>query len=475
MLNWIVGSPRSLFFFTILAFLVIFSSSMVAGNDWIQSQSFDIYGIDVQVYFSPEPNSAIDLDEVKGIINVTRVTSDYILFIKVLSFQTIQDNRSIYANELGLDILINTSIDSYIETIPFETPTIGTFTTLMVVTFFWGNYESALYNETVQLAASYQKLGASIDLAAIVIPGGFGVLLVGTLFVASRRSRPKEFDMDSINTKLEHINGTFSGYFTRGDEFKELEKPQNSLKPRPGDLSLLVQRKEVIKDRLIKLEDKLVEIEDIGLILEEVEKPVLGNDLFRFISSYFIRASRKRGNYPSGENVGERVKKIRLSLQEGRWDDFEDPSNIILAWSVCNRFVDKDMESSTSRDFDIEREAKELALAIRRCLETKRDTQWPSDRILTVKSNEDLTIELASINSFLNNFKKSNKDIKRKYLRKCSELKTETEKSIRWLRSIEAAVDEGIIRKTSIRLRKLNQLIVQELELLKKLKSTSKY
>ncbi|MFX0051831.1 MAG: hypothetical protein ACFE8U_11135, partial [Candidatus Hermodarchaeota archaeon] len=317
----------SVIFLTILISTVI---SVYGVNEWSPKEKFGLMGVNVEVYFTPEPGKiGIELEVVKGIINITRVNNDYNLRVGILDYGTIQENVTIFNNTGIREIFFDTSFDSHVEQISLRTPEDGFFVSYMVIVFLWENTETLLIenNKTVKLAADYEKYFQGFDLANIVIPGGLIVFLAGMVFLIRTRNKKhpsKNLDMNSINEKVEEIFNSSKNFFTRGGEIKELDLSKIKSTPNPGEIWLLRQKKQKLKKSLSSLKPKLDEIDRIALRLESARDPVEKNELFKFISSFFIRASRKREIFPIGDDIGNKVIQLRNELKEGKWEKLQN-------------------------------------------------------------------------------------------------------------------------------------------------------
>ncbi len=471
MSNRVVKISRMLFLCSILLICLTFCLSVSGSNGWPSSERFTIMGLNVHVYFSPESGKvASELEEVSVVLNITRENNDYILLIIMSSYGTIQGNESIDSNIGGHNIIINTTINSYAEEFSLKTPDNGSFTSFMVIDFFWGDLDSQLYNKTVNLAAEYQKYNTGLDLALIMIPGGGVVLLFGMLIVANyylKNYRTRDIDLTEINEKLLHVNTLPRKFLTRGGEFKELDLSKVAKIPRPGEITQLEHRKRRMQDKFEKLKPRLDELEEITYKLEEARKPVINNDLFKFISSYFIRASRKRENYPLEEDVVYKVQQLRDSLQDGKWDQLKNINNLKLGWSICNKYVNSSNISKDpplNVDFILEKETKTLVDNIKNFDEVKKNAKWPPDANLIIQSKEDILAELKIIDRLLKNFKSMGKKDLKNYIKNCTNLKKEVNKHLKWLKSVVDIIDGSEGKRLEIRLRKIKELLVEELK-----------
>jgi hypothetical protein len=428
-------------------------------------------GTNIHVYFSPEPGKVpSEIEEVNGIINITRENRDYILVIVLSSYGTLQGNNTIDSNIGGHNIIINTTIDSYTEEFSLKTPDKGSFTSFIVLDFFWGDLDSQLYNKTVNLAAEYQKYDTGFDLALIVIPGGGIVLLFCFAIVFNyslKKYRTRNIELIDINEKLLQVNKLPRKFLTRGGEFKELDLSKVTSIPKPGEITLLKQRKKRMQDKFAKLKPRLDEQEEIANKLDEARKPIINNDLFKFISSYFIRASRKRENYPLEEDVLNKVQRLRASLQEGKWDQLQNINNLKLAWSICDNYVNSSNISKDpplGMDFILEKETKTLADNITNFDKVKKNTKWPPDANLVIQSKEDILAELKVIDRLLENFKILKKSDLKNYIKDCSNLRKDIKEHMKWLKSVAGIIDEKEAERLELRLQKINQLLSKELK-----------
>ncbi|MHA2039848.1 MAG: hypothetical protein ACW98X_25815 [Promethearchaeota archaeon] len=438
-------------------------------------------GVTVDAYFSPEPgNISTTLQEINGVIKINRENDDYLLRIFIIAYGTIQENITIFSNTYGREIIFDTSINSYTEEISLITPDNGQFIVYMVVDFIWYEHGSRLDNKTIYLAAGYQKIDYGIDLASIVIPGAFIICCaIGVAFIAilSRKSRSKPPDVTSINDKLDLINQSTKSYFSGGGEFKELDLSKVNSPPKPGEMSLLRLRKKKLNKMLKKLNPRLEELNSITNRLEEAREPVMNNHLFKFISSFFIRASRKRENYPQSENIVEKVQRIRTSLQDGRWDELQKEEHVKIAWQICDKYINtlpisKDLPFDI--DFDVTKEIKILTDNIKEYNKVKKATIFPPDRSITINTKKDILAEIEVIELLFAKFKSYSKKNSRNYIRKCSNLKKETDQNLIWLKSNNDNIDDvNVVKRLSIRLENLEKLMNREIEFVKKLKSSS--
>jgi len=447
-------------------------------NDWSPSETFRFLGVNAEVYFTPEPGKVdIELEDVKGIINLTRVSNDYNLIVGVIAYGTIQENVTIFNNTGIREILFDASINSYTEEISLKTPEKGSFISYMVIVFLWEDTETLLRenNKTVRLAADYNKHYTGFDLASIVVPGVFFVFLAGIFIVSSysfKKYRSKRPDLDSINKKVEEIYNSSKDFFTRGGELKELDLSKIKSTPNPGEISLLRQKKRKLQKNLANLKPKLDELNRIAIRLERAREPVEKNELFKFISSFFIRASRKREIFPPGDGVGNKVRQIRDELKEGKWEKLQNIENIKIMWFICDKYSKTTVihkELPLSDDFDITDESIILAYNIKRYYEIKNNTHWPPDRNMALKAEEDILAELKIIDGLLANYKKLNKKRLRNYASTCSKIKKEAEDNLKWLGSLEDEVEVNLTKRLIRRLQKLDELMTKELDLINKL------
>ncbi|MFX0183929.1 MAG: hypothetical protein ACFE95_12670 [Candidatus Hodarchaeota archaeon] len=465
----------SVIFLTVLISNVI---SVYGANNWSPSETFGLMGVNVEIYFTPEPGKInINLEEVKGIINITRVNNDYNLEVMVLYYGTIQDNVTIFNNTGTRVIFFDTSINSYIEQISIKTPANGSFISYMVIVFLWEDTETLLIenNKTVQIAADYEKQFKGFDLANIVIPGGVIVFLAGVviLYITRFKKHPnKGPDLNSINEKVEEIFNSSKDFFTRGGELKELDLSKIKSTPNPGEISLLRQKKRKLQNKLTNLKPKLDELNRITIRLERAREPVEKNELFKFISSLFIRASRKREIFPPGDDIGNKVRQIRDELKEGKWESLQNIENIKIMWFICDKYAKTTVihkEIPLSDDFDIADEAIILAYTIKRYFEIKNNTHWPPDRNMTLKVEEEILAELKIIDVLLENYKKLNRKRLKNYSSTCSKIKKEAEVNLKWLESLDDEIEVNLVKRLIKRLLKLDELMTKELDLINKL------
>jgi hypothetical protein len=447
-------------------------------NDWSPKETFGLLGVDVEVYFTPEPGIiGIELEAVKGIINITRVNNDYNLRVGILHYGTIQENVTIFNNTGIREIFFSTSIDSHIEQISLKTPENGPFISYMVIVFLWENTDTLLVenNKTVKLAADYEKQFQGFELANVVIPGGFIVFLAGIAILFSTRIKKhpsKKLDMNSINEKVEEIFNSSKNFFTRGGEIKELDLSKIKSTPNPGEIWLLRQRKKKLQKNLSSLKPKLEQINRIALRLESAREPVEKNELFKFISSFFIRASRKREIFPHGDDIGNKVKQLRDELKEGKWEKFQNIENIRIMWFICDKYVKATVirkELPLNDDFDINDESIILASSIKRYFDIKNSTHLPPDRNMTLKAEEDILAELKIIDGLQENHKKLKKKALRNYTSTCSKIMREAELNLKWLESLDDETEVELRERLIKRLQLLVDLMTKELDLINKL------
>jgi hypothetical protein len=278
----------------------------------------------------------------------------------------------------------------------------------------------------------------------------------------------QDIDIAGIDERLEQINVINKQYFTRSGDFRDLDLSSKSFFHLLGQLSLLEQKKQELKRRLTNLKPRQDELDKIAESLEEARNPILNNDFFKFISSHFLNASRKRENYPPIDNVEAGVLELRNSLKEGRRDKLQDVEMVKLAWMICESYIreTKIKELPLLTDIDVDREAKTLANYIRDFIQVESNTRWPPDRNLILKTIEELKTELDMNNSLINKLRNSEKKSLEKYLKNCKSLKKEAEKNLKWLKSKEAYIETDILNRNSSRLTKLVKLLDNERTLL---------
>lgn len=468
--------------FSLVFFLsLMFHFSLISANDWLTSEQFEIMGLNVQIYFTPEPGKiSSELEEVRGIINVTRTNEDYILLVIVSSYGTVQGNESIDINDFGINIVINTTLDSYTEEIPLETPTKGSFNTFMVINFIWGDLYSPLHNKTVNMAAEYQKINRGIDLAVIIFPGGIIVIFFGILIGSNfilKKYKSQNLDLVNVDEKFEQIQKFLRKFLTRGGKFRKLDLTEIDSIPNPGDLGILEKRKKNCYIKLEKLSPRLQEFEEITQIIEEGRNPVVNNDLFKFISSNFIRASRKRENYPPLDNVGDKVQKLRDLLHKGKWSELQSVEEIKLAWFICmtyNKSTNESNKQPLGRDFNIENEAGILLDNIKSYNKVKLNTIWPPDANLVRQSRTNLLEEIQMIDRVFENFAKMPKEELKKFVKNCRSVKKEAKANLKWLDSSKDLVDESEVGRIAKRLQKIYDLLDKEIDLADHLRKKTK-
>ncbi|MFX0173802.1 MAG: hypothetical protein ACFE9L_18115 [Candidatus Hodarchaeota archaeon] len=466
---------------TFVIFLTILISTIISvygENDWLPEEKFGLLGVNVEVYFTPKPGKiSIELEVVKGIINITRVNNDYNLRVGILYYGTIQENVTIFNNTGIREIFFSTSIDSHLEQISLKTPENGSFISYMVIVFLWEDTETLLIenNKTVKLAADYEKHFQGFDLANIVIPGMFIVFLAGMVFLYSSRikKRPsKKADINGINEKVEEIFNSTKNFFTRGGELKELDLSKIKSTPSPGEIWLLKQKKKKLLKKLSSLKPKLDELNRIALRLERAREPVEKNELFKFISSFFIRASRKREVFPPGDDIGNKVRLLRDELKEGKWERLQNIENIKIMWFICDKYTKATIihkELPLNDDFDITDESIILGYSIKRYFEIKNSTHWPPDRNMTLKAEEDILAELKIIDGLQENYKKLKKKTLKNYASSCSKILKEAEVNLKWLKSLDPETEVELAERMIKRLQQLVDLMIKELDLINKL------
>ena len=444
----------------------------VNGNDyWVSFKEIEYSGDEVFLYFTPEPGKvSMETEKVSGVINVTSNNDDYSIRILVLAYGTIQDNETIHTNVAQLDIILDTSINTYRTEIDLKTPENGNFTVYMVVDSYWYNETTVVYNETVNLAANYQKASTSFDLASILLLVGL-IGISGSLLIFIRlnvrRFRPKSFDIPLIEEKLEEIDKIIRSYFTKGGEFREIEKFGSLQKP--GEISLIKHQRKSRQLMYEKLQLRMNEMNEIRIRHEAAQEPVFNNPLFNTISSLFIRASKKQEYYPDTSNINNHVQEIRNSLQQGKWDQLNDVTKIKIALEICDKYAkslpsEKDLLKYSILDFDLE--AIKLSGQIRNYQKVKRENPWPSDRNLILQSRDDLTRELELIDRLLENYKNINKKDLSQYAKECSSLKKEAESSLeylKWLKKQNDTININLLLRLEDGTHKLRELIIEEI------------
>ena len=459
---------------TIIIILPCFQS--YSTNGWPSDDEFEILGYNIHTYFDPLPGTISSDKEIKGVINITGEFTGYDLGIVVDSYVTIYENETIYSNEdIGRRVVVlNSSIKSHTEEIRLETPTSsGQFTVYMVIFFGWREVISAdlTGNKTIILDADYQKLG--FDLANIIIPGLIFLFCICLIVISvigfKKVHKEKTIDINEINKKLDQMNILTKKYFTRAGDFKNLDPSLKRILNQPGQFYLLENEKHELEMKLKKLKPKQDELDKIDKTLAEARNPILNNDFFKFISSNFIHASRKRENYPPIDNVEAKVQELRNFLREGRWEELQDLEKVELAWRICESYIREtnDEEFFWVIDVDVEKEAKLLTDLIKSYSQIKADTRWPPDRNLILKTIEELRTELEIINKSITTMRKSDKKSLKKYLKKCENLKKEAENNLKWLESREEDIDTDIVERNLRRMEKLINLVSTELDLLK--------
>ncbi len=474
----IVRRSTSLITLTI-SFILFGTFISVNGNEyWLSHEEIEYSGDEVFLYFTPEPGKvSMETEKVSGMINVTSNNEDYSIRILVLAYGTIQDNETIYTNVAQLEIILDTSINAYTREIELKTPENGNFTVYMVIDFYWYNEATVVYNETVNLAANYQKASTGFDLASILLPVGL-IIISGSLliFIGSivRRFRSKSLDITLIEEKLEKIVQIIRSYFTKDGEFREIEKVGSLQKP--GEISLIKHQRKSRQLMLEKLQPRMNEMKEIRIRHEAAQEPVFNNPLFNIISSLFIRASKKQEYYPDTSNISNHVQEIRNSLQQGKWDQLNDVTKIKIAWEICEKYAkslpsEKDLLEYPILDFDLE--AIKLSGQIRNYQEVKRVNPWPSDRNLILQSRDDLTRELELIDRRLENYKSINKKDLSQYAKECSSLKKEADSSLeylKWLKKQNDIIDINLLLRLEDRTHKLRELITEEISHINKIK-----
>ncbi|MFX0015705.1 MAG: hypothetical protein ACFFB2_12285 [Promethearchaeota archaeon] len=478
--NKVLRFSLSIFWFLTTLILVVPLLQTDCIDYYPSDDEFEILGFNVQIYFDPKPEPepktiSSGIDKIKGIINITGEFSGYFFGIIIDSYGTIYNNETIFSNEnIGkLTIQLNSSHKAYTEEILIETPNSnGQFTVYMVAYFVW--WEEMTYDfsgdKVVKLDAEYQKLG--FDLANIIIPSAIFLFCISMIFISvfayRKIHKQKDIDTNEINKRLEQIIIFNKQFFTRSGGFKDLDLNSMISWDKPGQLNLLEQRKQELEQKLKKLEPRQKELNGIAKRLEEARNPVLNNDLFKVISSHFIHASRKRENYPSINHVEEKVRELRNSLREGRWDELQDLEKVKLAWIICESYI---RETNTEevllgKNRDPEKEAIALTMYVKNFIQTETNTRWPPDRNLILKTIEESKTDLDIISNLIIKLRKSNKKSIRKYLKKCETIKQEAEDNLKWLKSREADIDTDIASRNLIRLNKLINLLDNELNLL---------
>jgi hypothetical protein len=448
----------------------------VYGTDyWPSNEEFDVLGFNVYTYFDPEEGTISSaLSKVKGIISINGEFTGYDFAIIIDSYGTIYRNETIFSNEdIGRRyIILNSSIKSHTEEILIETPPSGQFTIYLVILFAWREEmtPNAAGNKTIILDADYQK--QAFELADIVLPGVIFLFCISIIFISvlgTRKFRKRrDIDITEINERLEKINLINKQYFTRAGDFKDLDLSIKSSFHQLGQFSLLEQKKQELERRLKNLEPRQDELDKITKSLEEARNPILNNNFFKFISSHFIHASRKRENYPPINNVEDKVLELRNSLREGRWDELQDHEKVKLAWMICESYLRETnyKELSLLTDIDIDKKAETLAKSIKSYIQIEANTRWPPDRKLILNTIQELKTELEINDILINKWRKSDKKSLKKYLKKCENLKKKVENNLKWLKSREPDIDTDILNRNSSRLTKLINLLDNELNLL---------
>ena len=295
----------------------------------------------------------------------------------------------------------------------------------------------------------------------------FGILFISNLFLKKRRTW--NFDLDEINEKLIKVNNLPRKFLTRGGEFKELDLSKLSVTPNPGEITRLIRRKKGMQNKLEKLKPRLEELQEIEFKFDEARKPIINNELFKFISSYFIRASRRRENFPDEEEVIHKVQRLRDSLQEGNWDKLQNMDNVKLAWSICDKYVaSSDVERKTplNANFDLEKDTKTLIDNIKNLNKVERSTKWPPDKNLVIQSKEDILLELKIVDRLLENFKNLNKKDSKDYIRNCSNLNKKVKEYLKWLKSVADIIDRSEMKRIELRLQKISELLSEEIKVI---------
>ncbi len=465
---------------TVLISFALFGTFIsVNGNEyWVSHKEIEYSGDEVFLYFTPEPGIvSMETEKVSGVINVTSNNEDFSIRILVLAYGTIQDNETIYTNEAQLRIILNTSINAYWTEIELKTPENGNFTVYMVVDSYWYYETTVVYNESVNLAVNYQKASTGFDLASILLLVGL-ISISGTLliFIGSnaRRFRPKSFDIPFIEEKLEEIDQIIRSYFTKGGEFREIEKVESLQKP--GEISIIKHQRKSRQLMYEKLQPRMNEMNKIRKRHQAAQEPIFNNPLFNIISSLFIRASKKQEYYPDDSNISNHVQEIRNSLQQGKWDQLNDVTKIKIAWEICDKYAkslpsEKDLLKYSILDFDLE--AIKLSGQIRNYQKVKRENPWPIDRNLILQSRDDLTRELELIDRLLENYKSKTKKDLSQYAKECSSLKKEADynlKYLKWLKNQNDMIEINLLLRLEDRTHTLRELITEEISHINRIK-----
>ena len=83
---------------------------------------------------------------------------------------------------------------------------------------------------------------------------------------------------------------------------------------------------------------------------------------------------------------------------------------------------------------------------------------------LIIRSKEDISIEIRTIDRLLNGFKKMNKKDRVKFSKNCSNLKKEVNEHLKWLKSMKDFIDPTEAKRLENRLKKINELMVIEIK-----------
>ncbi len=454
--------------FLIIALLsIIQSCSSIDGtrlDDWKTSESFHALGLNILIYFNPLPgNISADLEKINGIISIQGEFQGQQFLITILTCGTLHQDEYVNTSDFQ-PVSLNSSMESYTEQIPLYTPSKGSFTVFMIINFSWTDSNSIIEDKTVKIAADYQKrISTDFDLATIIIPGGIvilGILMIWGIGVIQDYIKTPIFTNAQIKDKLTEIDKYIKNFNLQIDDLPLIEI--NTINP--GMISLLEKKKELLLEKIEKMQPKLKELENITQKEDIAKQPVLNNDLFRYISSNFIRASRKRENLPLDEIDAAHIQLLRETLQRGSWEELKDIYKTKLAWQVCNNHLNAMGEKEKIyMPQNLENEAQKLSILISQYNTIKNSIIWPPDRPLILSTEKELQADLAIIHSKIDDVKTWTKNEKKIFKKKSNEAKKRIHDDFKWLGSVKSQIDDDSIPQLLMKLKNMETFIKNDI------------
>lgn len=383
-----------------------------------------ILGYNMHLFFKPEPGTTF-LKNITAVIKIEGNFTGSLFVIRTCHFQVFKGSRIIKESyeydDIHLSNLSQTWQKEILINLPESNLAVRTYHCEFTIEVYWKQHE--LSSEQIQeiIIEGDFNVKQNVNLLEIqlfvvglciiffTIGLGYFVFWLSISFISAifKPFKPPAKTASESTKKFE-----FKEELKLIQIIGELGKPQEPQLDKsiheilPGEISLyqdyqvkLIKQKKLIEQSYQVKEEQRSELIKNKQIIKD-------NSLYKLVSSWFLKASRKRESYSRKDE--ETIQLLQESLREGTYIGFETELNCQLAFQICTRFLKEEKEDEIEfANTQLHEQGYRLAELVRDYHQSK--TRYKTDELtLQQQMNKDLE-DLENIGSKI---KKINSHVK---------------------------------------------------------------